>query len=349
MDLKNYGFQQSYSDYCLYTLTRGAIQINVLVYVDDMIIASNDKVALTIFKDYLGKCFKMKDLGVLKYFLGLEVARSLEGIFICQRKYALDIISETGLLGSKPAEFPMEQHHRLALAAGKHLVDPERYRRLVGRLIYLGVTRPDLAYSVHILSQFMQQPREEHWEAALRVVRYLKKNPGQGILLHANSKLILEGWCDSDWASCPLTRRSLSGWFVFLGSSPISWKTKKQPTVSRSSAEAEYRSMASITCELKWLKQLLGELGVQHKEGMRLYCDSKSALYIAQNPVFHERTKHIEADCHFVRDAVTCGLICPSYVPTTHQLADIFTKALGRSQFEFLLGKLGVRDLHAPT
>ncbi|CAM8972071.1 unnamed protein product [Rhodiola kirilowii] len=150
--LKNYGFQQSYSDYCLYTLTRGAIQINVLVYVDDMIIASNDKVALTIFKDYLGKCFKMKDLGVLKYFLGLEVARSLEGIFICQRKYALDIISETGLLGSKPAKFPMEQNHRLALAAGKHLDDPERYRRLVGRLIYLGVTRPDLAYSVHILS-----------------------------------------------------------------------------------------------------------------------------------------------------------------------------------------------------
>ncbi|KAJ4717148.1 Retrovirus-related Pol polyprotein from transposon TNT 1-94 [Melia azedarach] len=182
----------------------------------------NDKVAMASFKEYLGRCFKMKDLGVLKYFLGLEVARSKQGIFICQRKYALDIISETGLLGAKPAEFPMEQNHKLALVAGKLHDDPEQYRRLIGRLIYLGVTRPDLAYFVHILSQFMQQPREEHWEAALRIVRYLKKNPGQGILLRADSKLSLEGWCDSDWASYPLTRRSLSGWFVLLGYSPVS-------------------------------------------------------------------------------------------------------------------------------
>lgn len=347
--LQDYGFKQSYFDYSLFTLTRGRIQINVLVYVDDMIIAGNDKVAMSIFKDYLGKCFKMKDLGVLKYFLGLEIARSSQGIFMSQRKYALDIISETGLFGAKPAEFPMEQNHKLALAEGQLLDDPEQYRRLIGRLIYLGVTRPDLAYSVHILSQFMQKPREDHWEAALRLVRYLKKNPGQGILLRADNNLSLEGWCDSDWASCPLTRRSLSGWFVLLGYSPVSWKTKKQPTVSRSSAEAEYRSMAAITCGLKWLKQLLGELGVSHAKGMRLYCDSQSALHIAQNPVFHERTKHIEVDCHFVRDAITEGLIVPSYVSTQVQLADIFTKALGKQQFEFLLCKLGVRDLHAPT
>lgn len=347
--LKNYGFVQSYSDYSLFGLCRERTQINVLVYVDDLIIAGNDKVALTTFKDYLGRCFRMKDLGVLKYFLGLEVARNQEGIFLCQRKYTLEIISETGLLGAKPAAFPMEQNHNLALAKGEFLADPAPYRRLVGRLIYLSVTRPDLAYSVHILSQFMQQPREDHWEAALRVVRYLKKSPGQGILLRADSDLSLEGWCDSDWASCPLTRRSLTGWFVLLGCSPVSWKTKKQQTVSRSSAEAEYRSMAATVCELKWLQQLLGDLGVRHPKGMKLYCDSQSALYIAQNPVFHERTKHIEADCHFVRDAVTEGMICPSYVSTSVQLADIFTKALGKAKFEFLLGKLGVRDLHAPT
>ncbi|RVW97533.1 Retrovirus-related Pol polyprotein from transposon RE2 [Vitis vinifera] len=203
----------------------GNVQINVLVYVDDLIISGNDSAALKTFKAYLNDCFKMKDLGVLKYFLGIEVARSSTGLFLCQRKYTLDIVSEAGLLGAKP---------------------------LVGRLIYLAVTRPDLAYSVHILSQFMQEPRIEHWEATLRVVRYLK--------------------------ACPVTRRSLSGWLVFLGQSPISWKTKKQHTVSRSSAEAEYRAMAAVTCELKWLKGLLLSLGVHHPKAIKLFCDSQSAF-----------------------------------------------------------------------
>ncbi|WCJ23129.1 Retrovirus-related Pol polyprotein from transposon RE2 [Euphorbia peplus] len=324
--LKTFGFTQSYSDYSLFTLTRGTVQINVLIYVDDLLIASNSDAALNAFKAYLGRCFCMKDMGVLKYFLGLEVARNSEGIFLCQRKYALEIISETGLLGSKPADIPMEQNHTLGRATGALLEDVSQYRRLVGRLIYLS-----------------------HWEAALRVARYLKKRPGQGILLRSDSNLSLIGWYDSDWASCPITRRSLTGWLVLLGYSPVSWKTKKQHTVSRSSAEAEYRSMEAITCELKWLRQLLKELGVEHPHGMRLLCDSQSALYIAKNPVFHERTKHIEADCHFVRDAIQDGVIAPSYVPTRVQLADIFTKALGKMHFEFLMNKLGICDLHAPT
>ena len=195
----------------------------------------------------------------------------------------------------------------------------------------------------------MQQPRQEHWEAALRVVCYLKGSPRQGIFLHRDNDLKLYGWCDSDWASCPLTRRSLTGWFVFLGQSPISWKTKKQHTVSRSSAEAEYRSLATTTCELKWLKGVLSCLGVSHSPPMHVYCDSQAALHIAKNPVFHERTKHIEVDCHFVRDEIANGNIQPAYVSTHAQLADIFTKALGRSQFLALMAKLGIHNLHAPT
>ncbi|XP_025638550.1 pentatricopeptide repeat-containing protein At1g34160-like [Arachis hypogaea] len=165
----------------------------------------------------------------------------------------------------------------------------------------------------------MHQPREEHWQAALRVVRYLKGRPGQGVLLRRENDFILHVWCDSDWAGCPLTRRSLTGWAILLGNSLISWKTKKQHTVSRSSAEAEYRSMANTTCELKWLKKLLLSLGISHTQPIPLSCDSQAALHIAKNPVFHERTKNIEVDCHLVRDAVIQGLILPSYVPTKSQ------------------------------
>jgi hypothetical protein len=253
------------------------------------------------------------------------------------------------MLGAKPAAIPFEQNHQLALVEGEDLKDPTGYRSLIGRLIYLTITHPQLSCCVHILAQFMQTPKIEHWNAALRVVRYLKGNPGQGILLRTDCDLRLYGYCDADWAGCPLTRRSLTAYFVMLGSSPISWKTKKQTTVSRSSAEAEYRSMAAATCELKWLKGLLSSLGVEHVDLMHLYCDSQSALHIANNPVLHERTKHIEVDCHFVRDEIVKGSIQPLYVHTSKQLADILTKALGKRQFDSLLSKLGVLHLHAPT
>ena len=144
-------------------------------------------------------------------------------------------------------------------------------------------------------------------------------------------------------------RRSLSAFVVVLGDSPISWRTKKQDTVSHSSAEAEYRSMAATLRELKWLKRLLADMGVKHDEPMQLFCESKSAIYIATNPVFHERTKHIESDCHSGRDAVQDRLITLRHVRTTEQLADVMTKALGSSAFHYLMNKLGVRNLHSPT
>lgn len=149
-------------------------------------------------------------------------------------------------------------------------------------------------------------------------------------MLSSKCDLQLHGWCDADWACCLLTRRSLTGWLVFLGTSPVSWKTKKQHIVSRSSAEAEYISIAMTTCELKWLKGVLTSLSVGHHRPMMLYCDSQAALHISRNSMFHERTKHIEVDCHFVRDEIVSGNLSPSYISTTEQLADIFTKALGK-------------------
>jgi len=154
--LKGYGFHQSYSDYSLFTVRSNDVCLIVLFYVDDLIISGNDHEAIMKFKSYLSECFHMKDLGVLKYFLGVEVARNPKGIFLCQRKYALDIFSEAGLLQAKPARVPLEQQHRLALADRQLLNDPERYRRLVGCLIYLCFTHPKLSYCVRVLSQFIQ-------------------------------------------------------------------------------------------------------------------------------------------------------------------------------------------------
>lgn len=347
--LVKFGFKQSYADYSLFSYIQQGVTLHVLVYVDDLIIAGNKSSSISAFKEYLHSCFHMKDLGTLKSFLGLEIAHGKDGLFICQRKYALDILSEAGLLAAKPADFPLPQNHDLASATGPDYTHADRYRRLIGRLIYLTITRPELSYSVHILSQFMQCPKEAHWNAATRVLHYLKAHPGQGLLLSRRSSLNLTAYCDSDWAACPVTRRSLTGYFVLLGDSPISWKTKKQPTVSRSSAEAEYRSMAAACCELLWLKAFLSSLGISHTSPMRLYCDSQAAIHISANPVFHERTKHIEIDCHFVRDLLQSGTITTSYVRSQDQLADIFTKALGKQPFTYLLGKLGILDLHAPT
>lgn len=342
------GFIQSKTDYSLFTRSRDQQFTIVLVYVDDIIVTGNNETDIRHLKEFLHQRFHLKDLGLLKYFLGLEVARSARGICLSQRKYALEIIEETGLLGAQPVHIPMEQNHKLNASDGALLTDPSSYRRLVGRLIYLTITRPDIVYPVHVLSQYMSQPRKPHLDAALRLVRYLKRAPGQGILLSSSSDLQLRMYSDSDWASCSDTRRLTTGFCSFLGTSPISWKTKKQHTVSRSSAESEYRAMASAACEITWLLYLLKDMGVDHPQPAILFCDNQAALHMAANPVFHERTKHIEIDCHFIREKLRQGFIRTAYMPSKEQLADIFTKSLGKDQFQLLLRKLGVLDIHAP-
>ncbi|OMP05523.1 Integrase, catalytic core [Corchorus capsularis] len=290
-----------------------------------------------------------KDLDSLKYFLGIEVARSPSGIVLNQRKYALDILNETGMLGCRPCLFPMEQNHHLEKASGPILADPSLYRRLVGRLLYLTVTRPDLCYSIQVLSQFLHSPRQEHLYAVMRVLRYIKCSPGQGIILPSNGSLEFKAYCDSDWAGCSVTRRSTTGYFILLGSSPISWKSKKQTTVSRSSADVEYHAMSTTTSELFWLRSLLHDLQVSQSSPMLLHCDNQAAIQIAANPIFHERTKHIEVDCHFVREQIQSKELATTYIPSAAQLADIFTKALGCERFTHLLSKSGIINLHAPT
>lgn len=323
----------------MFLFTRASHITILLVYVDDIVITGDDALVISLLKKYLCSRFNIKDLGSLKYFLGIEVARSKAGIFLNQRKYALEILQDTGLLASKPVTTPLDYNHTLVADHGEVLSDPASYRRLVGRLLYLTVTRPDITYAVNLLSQFMSSPRDTHWQAALRVVRYIKSVPDHGILLSSNSSLRLHAYCDADWASCPTSRRSTTGYCIFLGPSLLCWRTKKQSTVSRSSAEAEYRAMAHAVSELTWLHTLLHELGIPPHPAT-LSCDNQASLHIANNPVFHERTKHVEIDCHFVRDKIQEGKLRTTFVSSNQQLADIFTKALLPASHTQLISKL---------
>lgn len=224
------GFSQSHLDCSLFTKKKGSGVVIVLVYVDDLLITGNNAELIAATKHTLHCHFKIKDLGELKYFLGIEFMRSNEGIVMNQRKYALELIAEAGLGDAKPHMTPLDCNQRLTSVE----VDPEalyedatQYRRLVGKLLYITVTRPDIAFAVQMLSQFMQQPKLSHWKAALRVIKYIKMEPGRGLLMSSKQKLQLNGYCDADWAACPSTRRSVTGFILKFGDSPISWKSKK--------------------------------------------------------------------------------------------------------------------------
>lgn len=232
------------------------------------------------------------------------------------------------MLDSRPVDTPMDPNVKLLPGQGEPLQDSGRYRRLVGKQNYLTVTRPDILFAVSVVSQFLDSPYDSHWDAVVRILRYIKRSPGKGLLYEDKGHTQVVGYTDADWAGSPSDRRSTSGYCVLFGGNLISWKSKKQSVVARSSAEAEYRSMALGTCELIWLKQLLTELKFCDLSPMQLVCDNQAALHIASNPVFHERTKHIEIDCHFVREKLVSRDIVTSFVGTNDQLADLFTKSL---------------------
>jgi len=251
-------------------------------------------------------------------------------------------LKSSGHLHAKPTATPLPLNCKLKADEGVPLSDPTVYRTYIGKLNFLSNTRPDIAFAVQTLSQFMQHPTSSHMAALEHLLKYISVTSGQGILLRGADSLKLTAYSDSDWASCPISRRSVTGYIVLLDKSPISWKSKKQNTVARSSAEAEYRAMAQAAAEVTWLVSLLQELGVSHLKPVTLHCDNQSALHIGRNPVFHERTKHIEVDCHFTRDKVMEGLLQLSYLPTHSQLVDVLTKILPSTQHWELLTKLGM-------
>ncbi|GAV78980.1 hypothetical protein CFOL_v3_22445, partial [Cephalotus follicularis] len=269
----------------------------------------------------------------------IEVSYSEFGIALCQRKYTLDIFSDASLSDCKPSDSPMDPLVKLDNEKGELLHDPEKYRRLAGKLNYLTITRPDISFAVSVVSQFMSAPRTTHWQTVLYIIRYLKGAPGRGLIFRDRGHIHITGYSDLDclevtgysdanWAGCPVDCRSTSGYCVFLGGNLMSWKSKKQSVVYRSSAEAEYRAMTNVTGELQWIHMLLAEIEFSVTRPSTLHCDNQSAMYIANNSVFHERTKHIEVDCHFVHEKVNCGELKLVHTRSEEQLADIFTKPL---------------------
>ena len=240
----------------------------------------------------------------------------------------------------------MDPNLKLSQDDGDLIEDPTSYRRLIGKLLYLTITSPDLSYYVNCLSQFLAAPRKPHLQAVFRILQYIKRTPSQVLFFSSNSKVQLKAFADSDWASCLDTRRSIYGFCVFLGTSLISWKSKKQPIVSRSS---EYRSMANTTCEILWLLSLLHDLKIARHGPTILYYDNQAALHITANLIYHERTKHIEIDCHIIREKIQARILKTLHVTSQNQLADILTKALHPSQFHGLLGKMGIHDLYSPS
>ena len=261
---------------------------------------------------------------------------------VSQRKFTLELLKEFCPDDLSPVASPLDLNNKLFPDKGDLFHDASEYRKLVGKLNFLTNTRPDLSFCVQHLSQFMSSPRQPHWDAAIHVLRYLKRDPCQGLFFSTDPSSSVTAYCDADWAACPNTRKSVSGYVVFLGDSLISWKSKKQHTVSLSSAESEYRSLRRVTAELSWLSRLLHELEIPNITPIPVKSNSQAAIYIARNPVYHERTKHIELDYHFVREKLCSGLISLTYTPTKLQLADVLTKPLTGIQHHSILGKLGV-------
>ncbi|KAM1069409.1 hypothetical protein ACFX13_001358 [Malus domestica] len=342
------GFGRSNADSSLFVRSGTAGTLVVLVYVDDLIITGDNPEEIKELKHFLQQRFAIKDLGVLRYFLGIEMATSHKGFFLNQRKYVLDLLKESNMSDAKPVPTPLDIKLKVSLE-GQSLPNISYYQRLVGKLIYLTITRPDITYAVSIVSQFMHSPTMEHFNLVKRILRYLKGSVGRGIIMKKNANTQITGYCDADWAGNSIDRKSTTGFCTFVGGNLVSWKSKKQTVVARSSAEAEYRAMASTACELIWLKGLLCDLGVFNHQSMSLFCDNQAAMHIASNPVFHERTKHIEVDCHYVRTQVQSQVIQTHFVRSSDQLADLFTKSLASHQFQLLLGKLGSINLLDPA
>jgi len=330
------GFTEAKSDTSLFVYHHGADVAYLLLYVDDIVLTASSPALLRQIIGALQQEFSMKDLGILHHFLGMHVQHLGSNLFLSQQQYMIEILERAGMADCKSCLTPVDLNPKLS-AEGPPLssTGATDFRSLAGALQWLTFTRPDISYAVQQVCLHMHDPRETHLAALKRILRYVRGTLHMGLLIRPSTP--------ADWAGCPDTRRSTSGYALFLGDNLVSWSSKRQNTVSRSSAEAEYRAVANAVAEATWIRQLLSELHTPLRKTTLVYCDNISSVYMSANHVQHQRTKHIEIDLHFVRERVALGDVRVLHVPTTSQFADIFTKGLPSSVFTEFRSSLNVR------
>jgi histone deacetylase 1/2 len=323
--------------------------VYLLVYVDDIIITGSSLSLVQALVQKLDSVFSLKQLGDLEYFLGIEVKQlSDKSLLLTQSKYIRDLLTKTNMIDCKPINTPMMSSCKLTKLGSDNVQDATLYRSVVGSLQYATITRPEISYAVNKVCQFMSAPKETHWVAVKRILRYLKGTIDLGLQIFPTAidhPLPLKVFCDADWASDPDDRRSTSGTTIFFGPNLISWWSRKQQVVARSSTEAEYRSLAQATADALWIQTLLTELTVPFTPPA-IFCDNQSAVLLAHNPFLHSRTKHMEIDLFFVREKVLAKQLSVTHIPGVDQIADILTKLISTDKFLYIRDKLNVKNPH---
>ena len=343
------GFVQSVADPCVFIRVLNDKLTIVTVHVDDLILLTDTEKEMIDLKTSLANHFKMKDMGVLHYYLGVSVTIKDGVLQISQEQYIGKIMRKYKLQDCKTVSTPMDLNVKLVKDDGYSKpwpVDVVQYQSMVGSLIYAAIaTRPDIAYAVAALAKFNSSPTEAHLTAVKRVFRYLK-GTAQLRLQYQETDVNVVGYSDADWASDSDDRRSTSGNVFVMSGDAISWTSKKQPTVALSTSESEYIALCFATQEAVWLRQLMKELQIDCTTATTMYEDNQGAIAMSRNPVLHKRTKHIDIKYHFVREKTQDGTIELKYCPTNEMVADILTKPLSKGQFEYLRCKLGLIQGH---
>ncbi|KAJ9545054.1 hypothetical protein OSB04_024761 [Centaurea solstitialis] len=334
-------FKRGTIDTTLFLKKEGDDLLLVQIYVDDIIFGSTNPELCTKFSKIMETEFEMSMMGELNFFLGIQVKQNPDGIFINQSKYIKDMLKKFNMTDCSPIKTPMPTGNLLGPDLAGKSVDQKIYRSMIGSLLYLTATRPDIMFATCFCARFQANPKESHLAAVKRILRYLKGTPELGLWYPKDSSFELISFTDSDYGGCKLDRKSTSGSCQFLGDKLVSWTSKKQNCVSISTAEAEYVAAASCCSQVLWMKTQLLDYGYKLKR-VPIYCDSESAIAITSNPVQHSKTKHIDIRYHFIKDNVEKGNIEMFFVQTDYQLADLFTKPLDEKRFNFLVSKLGM-------